>query len=189
MFSLGPTELKIIAEWARLDSIGLTPATKYFRKYFGMQNTHIGEVKRSLEDKGFLHKVGSGAKRGRVHYRLDKRAAQFADLADANPTGGPETIADKLNKIVCGLSEKERTCLTVFWQRQLNGQETSGALLAKLTGLGANTVVSQLFGRLRDAGVLRVDRPDRKAFWPRHHYPSELGMQLIALLLSKGDSN
>ena len=187
MIDLGPTEIKIISEWARLDALGLYPQSSYFKRYFKMRNTHVGEVKRSLARKGYIHKCGNPAQRGRVFYRLDKRALKFAYLADSNPTSEPQSLADKLNEIVCGLTEKERKCLLIFWQRQMNGKETSGASLAKLCGMGANTNVSQFFGRLRDAGVLRVDRTDRKAFWPKHHYPSELGMQLIALLLSKGD--
>ena len=92
------------------------------------------------------------------------------------------TNSESLTSALCALSESERAILVEFWDSQRSGRKMNAAMLIDLAQPKTHTAVSAAFVKFRELDILAVDR-ERKAYWPRHHSPTDLGLQLIAVVL------
>ena len=92
------------------------------------------------------------------------------------------TNSERLTLALCALSESERAILVEFWSSQRAGRKIDACMLIDLARPRTHTAVSVAFKKFRELGILAVDR-ERKAFWPRHHAPTDFGLQLIAMIL------
>ena len=92
------------------------------------------------------------------------------------------TDSERLTAAMCSLSQSERGLLLEFWDRQRRGQVITAAMLVDLARPRMPQSVSAAFLKYRQLKILRTDKR-RKCYWPRHHSPTDFGLQVIALIL------
>ena len=90
--------------------------------------------------------------------------------------------SETLTAALCSLSKSERALLIEFWDRQRRGQTVNAAMLIDIARPRMPQSVSAAFAKYRLLEILRTDKR-RKCYWPRHHSPTDFGLQVIALIL------
>lgn len=96
--------------------------------------------------------------------------------------GNSMTSTEELTRALCSLSDSERKILVEFWDRQRRGQVVNASELVDIARPRMVGAVSKAFVKFRELGILQIDKA-RKGYWPRHHSPTDSGLQLIALIL------
>ena len=91
--------------------------------------------------------------------------------------------SETLTACLCALNGSERTILLEFWDRQRRGQVISASELVDIARPRMPQSVSKAFVKFRELGILQTDK-QRQCYWPRHHSPTDFGLQVIALILS-----
>ena len=92
------------------------------------------------------------------------------------------TRTEQMTSALCSLSSFDRQLLLEFWERQRRGQPVKASLLVELVRPSTPQTVSASFKKFRLLQILRTDR-QRKCYWPRHHSPTDFGLQVIAMIL------
>ena len=90
--------------------------------------------------------------------------------------------SETLTAALCSLSQSERALLIEFWDGQRRGQVVNAAMLIDIARPRMAQAVSAAFVKFRELGILQTDKA-RRCYWPRHHSPTDTGLQLIALIL------
>ena len=92
------------------------------------------------------------------------------------------TKSERLTGALCALTQSERAILVEFWGSQRAGRKINAQMLIDIARPRTHTAVSLSFVKFRELGILVTDKP-RKCFWPRHHSPTDFGLQVIAMIL------
>ena len=90
--------------------------------------------------------------------------------------------SEKLTSALCALTASERLILVEFWDGKRRGQAVSAASLLDLSRPRTHKAVSASFVKYRELGILRTGKI-RLCYWPRHHAPTDFGLQVLALIL------
>ena len=90
--------------------------------------------------------------------------------------------SETLTAALCSLSQSERALLIEFWDRQRRGQVFNASALLDHAIPRTAQAVSSAFAKFRLLQILRTDKR-RKCYWPRHHSPTDFGLQVIAMIL------
>ena len=89
---------------------------------------------------------------------------------------------EKMTSVLCSLSESERALLLAFWSMSRRGT-VNASMLKDIARPRMAQTVSAAFKKFRQLEILRTDKR-RKCYWPRHHSPTDFGLQVIAMLLA-----